>query len=77
MEALILSILSAMVDAPDEVSVSRKQSLYGLSIYEAKVAKHDTGKIIGKKGRNAAAIRTIIDAASKKNKERAIFEILE
>jgi uncharacterized protein len=77
MEALIQSILSAMVDAPEEVRINRIKGRNGLSIYEIKVDKADTGKIIGRQGRNAAAIRTIIDAAAKKNKERAIVEILD
>jgi uncharacterized protein len=77
MEVLIHSILSAMVDAPDQVNVNRIKGVNGLSIYEIKVDKTDTGKIIGRQGRNAAAIRTIIDAAAKRNKQRAIIEILE
>jgi uncharacterized protein len=77
MEALISSILSAMVDAPDLVSVNQIKGRNGLSIYEIQVDKADTGKIIGRQGRNAAAIRTIIDAVAKRNKQRAIIEILE
>jgi len=68
----------ALVDAPAEgVRVSRIKGTNGLSIYEIKVAKVDTGKIIGRRGQNAAAIRTIIDAASKRKNERSIIEILE
>ena len=48
-----------------------------MSIYEIKVASGDTGKIIGKQGRNVEAIRTIIDAAVKKKKEPAMIQILE
>ena len=77
MEELIRMISMALVDAPDEVGVKRIKGTNGLSIYEIKVAKVDTGKIIGKNGRNAAAIRTIVDAASKRKNERSIIEILE
>ena len=77
METLLRNILSAMVDRPDEVHVNRIKGSNGLSIYEIKVASGDTGKIIGKQGRNVAAIRTIIDAAVKKKKERAMIQILE
>lgn len=77
MEELIRMISTALVDAPDEVDVKRIKGTNGLSIYEIKVAKVDTGKIIGKNGRNAAAIRTIVDAASKRKNERSIIEILE
>jgi predicted RNA-binding protein YlqC (UPF0109 family) len=77
MENLIQHILSAMVDAPDQVNVHRIRGRNGLSIYEVKVGKTDTGKIIGRQGRNAAAIRTIVDAVAKRNRQRAILEILE
>jgi predicted RNA-binding protein YlqC (UPF0109 family) len=77
MEELIQFILSSMVDAPDQVSVNRIRGRNGLSIYEVKVDKTDTGKIIGRQGRNAAAIRTIVDAVAKRNRQRAILEILE
>lgn len=77
METLLQFILSAMVDIPDEVHVSRIKGSNGLSVYEVRVARSDTGKIIGRQGRNAAAIRTIVDAASKKKKERSIVQILE
>jgi uncharacterized protein len=77
MEELIRSILMAMVDAPEDVLVNRISGSNGLSIYEVKVSKTDTGKVIGKQGRNAAAIRTIIDAVSKKNHVRSLLEILE
>jgi len=77
MEELIRMISTALVDAPDEVDVKRIKGTNGLSIFEIKVAKVDTGKIIGKNGRNAAAIRTIVDAASKRKNERSIIEILE
>lgn len=77
MEDLIQFILSAMVDAPDQVSVHRIRGRNGLSIYEVKVDKTDTGKIIGRQGRNATAIRTIVDAVAKRNKQRAILEIID
>ena len=77
METLLRFILSAMVDIPDEVRVKQIKGSNGLAIYEVRVATGDTGKIIGKQGRNVSAIRAIIDAAAKKNKERALIQILE
>jgi uncharacterized protein len=77
LEELIRLISMASVDAPPEVRRSLNKGSNGLSIYEDKVAKVDAGKIIGKHGRNAAAIRTIVDAASKRNHERCIVETLE
>jgi uncharacterized protein len=77
MEKLIRSIVTAMVDLPDEVLVNCVAGGNGVSIYEVKVAKTDTGKIIGKQGRNAEAMRTIINAVSTKNRRRSILEILE
>ena len=77
MEELIRNIIVALVDFPDEVNVKKITGTNGSSIYEVKVAKADTGKVIGKQGRNASALRTIVDAASKKNHIRSIIEILE
>lgn len=76
-ETLIQKIIVSIVDAPEQVSINRIKGANGLSIFEVKVARADTGKVIGKQGRNAAAIRALIDAASKKRKERAIIEIIE
>ena len=76
MEELIRSVIMAMVDSPSDVSVKRIGS-NSLSIYEVKVAKTDTGKVLGKKGHNIEALRTIINAASKKCRQRSIIEVIE
>lgn len=76
MEELIRTVVMAMVDLPADVSVQRIGNNH-LSIYEIKVAKTDTGKVIGKQGHNIEAIRTIINAASKKCHQRSRIEILE
>lgn len=75
MEELIRIVVMAMVDLPADVSIRRTGSDH-LSIYEIKVAKTDTGKVVGKQGRNIEAIRTIINAASKKCHQRSLIEIL-
>ncbi len=76
MKDLIAHIAKALVDKPEEVVVTE---IAGQQIYviELKVAKEDIGKIIGKQGRTARAIRTILNAASAKMKKRSSFEIIE
>ena len=76
MKELIKYIAQALVDDPEAVEVSEVVGEQ-CSVIELKVAKDDMGKIIGKQGRTALAIRTILRAASAKIKKRSIFEILE
>jgi predicted RNA-binding protein YlqC (UPF0109 family) len=76
MKELIEYMAKALVDNPDEVSVSEVGGEM-TSVIELKVAKSDLGKVIGKQGRTARAMRTILSAASTKMKKRAVLEILE
>lgn len=76
MKELIEYIAKALVDNPDEVSVSEVEGEI-TSVIELKVAKPDLGKVIGKQGRTARAMRTILSAASTKMRKRAVLEILE
>jgi len=76
MKDLIKYIALALVDHPEAVEVSEVEGKQ-TSVIELKVAKDDMGKIIGKQGRTAHAIRTILDAASAKIKKRSVFEIIE
>ena len=76
MKDLIKYIAQSLVDNPDEVSVSEVEG-DRLVVIELKVAKEDIGKIIGKRGRTAGAIRTILSAVSAKERKRANLEILE
>ncbi len=76
MKNLIKYIAQALVDNPEQVKVEELEGRY-TSILELKVAKEDMGKIIGKKGRTAQAMRDILSAASGKLKKRTILEILE
>jgi len=73
---LVQYIAQAMVDNPGEVSVSEIEGNQ-TTVLELKVAKNDLGKVIGKQGRNAQAIRTILSAVSAKNKKRVVLEIVE
>jgi predicted RNA-binding protein YlqC (UPF0109 family) len=76
MKELIAYIAKALVDAPEAVEVSEVEGEQ-TSVIELKVAKSDLGKVIGKQGRTARAMRTILNAASTKIKKRAVLEIIE
>jgi predicted RNA-binding protein YlqC (UPF0109 family) len=76
MKDLIKYIAQALVDFPDQVSVTEVVGNQ-TSVLELKVAKEDLGKIIGKQGRTARAMRTILSAASAKIKKRTVLEIIE
>ena len=76
MKELVKYIAKALVDNPDQVDVHEIEGEQ-TSVLELKVAKEDLGKIIGKQGRTARAIRTILSAASTKIKKRSVLEILE
>ena len=76
MKDLVTYIAKALVDKPDEVFVTEVEGEQ-TSVLELKVAKEDLGKVIGKQGRTARAIRTILSAASTKIGKRSVLEILE
>jgi predicted RNA-binding protein YlqC (UPF0109 family) len=76
MKDLIAEIVKAIVDHPDEVSVNEVEGSY-TKVLELRVASTDMGKVIGKQGRTAQAIRTILSAAAGKTRERYILEIVE
>ena len=76
MKELISYIAKALVDNPDAVEVSEVEGEQ-TSVIELKVAKEDLGKVIGKQGRTARAMRTILSAASTKVKKRSVLEIIE
>jgi len=76
MKDLISYIAQALVDHPEEVSVTEIEGNQ-TSVLELKVAKEDIGKVIGKQGRTARAMRTILGAASAKIKKRTVLEIIE
>ena len=73
---MIEFIAKALVDQPDQVRVTEVEGEQ-TSVLELKVAKEDLGKVIGKQGRTARAMRTLLGAASTKAKKRSVLEILE
>lgn len=76
MKELLTRIAKALVDAPELVEVFEVVG-ERLSVFELRVAKGDLGKIIGKQGRNAKAIRDILSAVSAKAHKRINLEIME
>ena len=76
MKELITYIAKALVDKPEEVSVTEIEGEQ-TSVIELKVAKDDLGKVIGKQGRTARAMRTILSASSTKLNKRSVLEIIE
>ena len=76
MKELVTEIAKALVDSPDEVSV-REVAGEQVTVLELRVASADLGKVIGKQGRTARSIRTLLGAAGMKLNRRFTLEILE
>ncbi len=76
MKEFIENIARALVDNPDDVVVSEVEG-EKTTVYELRVAQEDLGKVIGRKGQTAKAIRTLIAAGSAKKGKRALLEILD
>lgn len=76
LKELLEVMIRALVDIPDQVNISE---IVGeqTTVFELEVAKGDIGKVIGKQGRNAKAIRTILTAASTKLRKRSVLEIID
>lgn len=73
---LVDYLARGLVDRPEEVKVDEVSEPDAL-VFELQVAEEDLGKVIGKQGRTAKALRTILAAASAKTRRRVILEILE
>jgi predicted RNA-binding protein YlqC (UPF0109 family) len=73
---LIEYLARSLVDFPDQVEVSEIEG-ENTTVIELKVAKEDIGKVIGKQGRTARAVRTILNGASTKLRRRTVLEIIE
>jgi predicted RNA-binding protein YlqC (UPF0109 family) len=76
MKELLETIARSLVDYPDEVSVNELEGENAI-ILELKVSKEDMGKVIGKQGRIAKAIRTVVKAAAIKENVRVVVEIVQ
>ncbi len=73
---LVEYIAKSLVDSPDQVEVREAEGEQG-AVLELSVSHEDLGKIIGKQGRTARAIRTLLGAVSAKIKKRVVLEIIE
>jgi predicted RNA-binding protein YlqC (UPF0109 family) len=76
LEDLIIFVAQNLVDEPDEVAVEAIEGDRAI-IYELSVAQGDLGKVIGKDGRTARAMRTLLSATSAKLRKRAVLDIVE
>ncbi len=76
MKEFVEFLIRALVDEPDKVEVREVKGERSV-VYEVRVAPSDTGKIIGRQGRIAKALRTLVKAASAKSGTKAVVEILE
>ena len=76
LKEVVETIAKALVDNPEAVAVSEVEG-DGATVLELKVATGDLGKVIGKQGRTARAIRTLLRAAGMKSKKRFVLEIIE
>lgn len=76
MKTLIETMAKSLVDRPEEVKVSEVEG-EKTTVYELRVSQGDLGKVIGKQGKTARAMRTILGAAGTKVGKRCVLEILE
>ena len=76
MKELVEVIAKSLVDYPDEVEVSEKETRKAI-VVELKVAPSDMGKVIGKQGRIAQAIRAVVKAAASREDKKVIVDILQ
>lgn len=76
MQELLVSLVSGLVESPDQISVTVDEvNDEGVVVYHLHVAENDMGRVIGKQGRIAKAIRTIMRAAANRNNEKVMVEI--
>lgn len=76
MKDFLVTIVRALVDNPDQVTVEEVEGTR-TTVYELRVGAGDLGKVIGKNGQTAKAIRTVLTAAAARTGKRAVLEILE
>ncbi|SET57894.1 KH domain-containing protein [[Clostridium] polysaccharolyticum] len=76
MKELVKVIATSLVEKPDEVAVTESENENGVTV-ELKVAAEDMGKVIGKQGRIAKAIRTVVKAAASKEEKKVTVEIIQ
>lgn len=75
MQELLKAIASGLVERPEEVSVTAEENENGVMVYHLHVAEEDMGRVIGKQGRIAKAIRVVMRAAATRNDTKVMVEI--
>ena len=75
MQELLKAIASGLVERPEEVSVTAEENENGVTVYHLHVAEEDMGRVIGKQGRIAKAIRVVMRAAATRNDRKVMVEI--
>ena len=75
MQELLKAIASGLVERPEEVSVSSEENENGVTVYHLHVAEEDMGRVVGKQGRIAKAIRVVMRAAATRNDMKVMVEI--
>ena len=76
MKELLLVLARALVDNPDEVFIKESESESGIIVFSLSVAESDMGKVIGKQGRIAKAIRAVMKSAANKENKKVSVEIV-
>ena len=76
MKDLLIFLAKSLVDNPEEVQVDEKETENGI-LFELRVAPSDMGKVIGKQGKNAQAIRCLMKAASSKENKKVSVDIVQ
>lgn len=77
MKDLLVVLAKALVDSPDDVSVNERENNEQSVVLELRVADSDMGKVIGKQGRIAKSIRTVMKAAASRENKKVIVEIVQ
>jgi uncharacterized protein len=76
-QELLIYLAQGLVDEPDEVSVERFEEDDGTVVLELAVARDDYGKVIGRGGRTAGALRTVVRAAAAEDRRRVVIDIVD
>jgi predicted RNA-binding protein YlqC (UPF0109 family) len=77
MEDLLAYMVRGIVDEPDDVDVDSFEEDDGTIVLELRVAADDTGKVIGRGGRTIGALRTVVKAASVRDNQRVLVDVIE
>ena len=77
MKELLKTIVTPLVENPSEISIDESENEAGETVLSLKVASSDMGKVIGRQGRIAKAIRTVMKAAANKDNKKVVVEIVD